>query len=391
MSILTRSLDCIAHWSVRRKMDILLAAGLVLLPLAMLLLAQAGETRLLSMALVALLAGAVILFMPLSALLSHLLALRSIRQLNAQCLRLKEGHYDLEDLPPERDEEHDFLRLKRNLHWMGLAIQSREQKLSRAIGSLAEAKRQIEESIEYAGLIQRAFLPGEKNLAPLFRDHFLLWSQRDGVGGDACWVKPFAGGFYAAVIDCTGHGVPGAFMTLIVHALFEQAAQEGPDGPGALLSRVNRLIKEALGQTGKDAASDDGMDCAVCRVEPGSGKLILAGARIPLLLLQDGEVKVLRTDSTGAGYVRTPADFAFSEQEIGLVPGQRFYLATDGLADSVGGPKRLPFGRSRFIEFIKGQAGLPLAGQAAALEHLLEEYRGGEPRRDDVTVLGFEF
>lgn len=390
MSIVTKGLDRIANWSVRRKMDLLLAFGLVLLPLAMLLLAQAGEPRLLSAALVVLLAAAVILFMPLSALLSHLLALRSIRQLNDKCRLLKEGRYDLDDLPPERDKEHDFLRLKRNLHWMGLAIQCREQKLSRAIGNLAEAKRQIEESIEYASLIQRAFLPGEKNLAPLFRDQFLLWNQRDGVGGDACWVKSFAGGFFAAVIDCTGHGVPGAFMTLIVHALFDKAAQEGPPGPGALLSRVNRLIKEALGQTGQGTASDDGMDCAVCRVEPEAGKLVFAWARIPLLVLQNGEVQVLRSDPLGAGYVRTPADFAFGEQEIALAPGQRLYLATDGLADTVGGPKSLPLGRSRFVQFIRDQAGLPLHGQASALERLLEKYRGGEPRRDDVTVLGFE-
>ncbi|WP_449242395.1 PP2C family protein-serine/threonine phosphatase [Desulfovibrio sp.] len=390
MSFISKPLDSVAGWSVRRKMDILLAFVLVLPPLAVLLLAQAADHRLLNAALVAMLAASVILFMPLSALLSHLLALRNINQLNTQCLRLKEGRYTPENLPPEQDEEHDFLRLKRNLNGLGLAIQSRERRLSQAIDNLADARRRIEESIEYAGLIQRAFLPGADAFAPLTRDHFLLWSQRDGVGGDACWIRPFPGGFLAAVIDCTGHGVPGAFMTLIVHSLFDKAAREGRDSPAALLSRVNALIKESLGQTGRGATSDDGMDCAVCRIESAAGRLTYAGARIPLLVLNAGEVEVFRGDSLGAGYVRTPADHRFSEREIALVPGQRFYLATDGLADTVGGPKRLPFGRGRFIRFILEQAGVPLADQAEALERHLSEYRGGEPRRDDLTVLGFE-
>lgn len=243
----------VAAWSVRRKMNVLLLVTLVLLPLSLLLTGQALGPKTQANVIVALLVGAVILFAPLSWLLSHLMASRSIRELNDQCYRLKQGDFTLEELPPERGEEHDFLRLKRNLHWMGYALAAREERLSSAMQRLSEAQHQIGESIDYAALIQRSFLPDAAELGTLFSDHFLLWDQRDRVGGDSYWMRRTGDGFFVAVIDCTGHGVPGAFMTLIVHALFEQAAdtcrrQGRETDPGSVLSELNRLIKDALGQ-----------------------------------------------------------------------------------------------------------------------------------------------
>lgn len=385
----------VAAWSVRRKMNVLLLVTLVLLPLSLLLTGQALGPKTQANVIVALLVGAVILFAPLSWLLSHLMASRSIRELNDQCYRLKQGDFTLEELPPERGEEHDFLRLKRNLHWMGYALAAREERLSSAMQRLSEAQHQIGESIDYAALIQRSFLPDAAELGTLFSDHFLLWDQRDRVGGDSYWMRRTGDGFFVAVIDCTGHGVPGAFMTLIVHALFEQAAdtcrrQGRETDPGSVLSELNRLIKDALGQNEGGGMSDDGLDCGLCHVNPQAGELVYAGARNPLYVLEDQDVRELRGDRCGIGYVRSPRDFAFSSQPLRFAKGQRFYMATDGAVDQVGGTKRFPFGKRRLKEFFLEHAKLPLAGQDRRLAEALEQYRGEEPRRDDITVLGFE-
>lgn len=400
----SRSLDALADIPVRRKTTALLFLFGVLCPLALLLVQLSEGEQSTRSALVLYIVAMIVLLVPMASAVSHLMALRSIRTLNQQCQRLKMGVFALEELPPERGEEHEFLRLRRNLHWMGYALKSREDRLSSTVSTLAQAQQQIGESLDYASLIQRAFLPGPAELGAMLgaaggpqlrvAAHFLAGRQRESVGGDACWCKVVPDGFWVAIIDCTGHGVPGAFMTLIVHSLFERAYQNlGPvdeESPGALLSRVNRLIKEALGQTGGSALSDDGMDCSLCRVDLAAGRLVFAGAHGALYAVQGGEARVLKGGSKGAGYVRTGMDQVYADAVLPLEPGQRFYMTTDGLLDQVGGPKGLPFGRTRFFDFITTERALPLARQGLALLDLVDAYRGEEPQRDDITVMGFE-
>lgn len=391
MTVLTKSFRRVGGMSIRRKMDFILFSALVLPPLALLVLAQTGDTGLFNNVLAVFLTAVVILFVPLSRLFSHLLALRNIRELNEQCMRLKQGDYALENLPPERGEEHDFMRLKRNLHWMGYAIASRERRLSRAMESLSDAQKQIVESIDYASLIQSSFLPDQRQLDAVFSDHFLLWDQRDKVGGDSYWFRQNEDGFFVAVIDCTGHGVPGAFMTLIVHSLFEKAASaECGNSPAIVLGRLNRLVKDALGQNEPGGMSDDGLDCSLCFVDRLRSRMVFAGANNPLYVLEDGEVSVVKGDRCGIGYVRSGRDFAFTDHEVETGPGKRFYMTSDGVIDQVGGPKGFPFGKRRLKEFMVRQADLPLKGQDRLLMEHVDAFRGDEPRRDDITVLGFE-
>ncbi|WP_243546230.1 PP2C family protein-serine/threonine phosphatase [Pseudodesulfovibrio tunisiensis] len=381
----------VAGWSIRRKMDIVLFLGLVLFPLALLLVGYSQDQSSLLNFTVGFLTLSVILFIPISRGLSLLMAEHSIRKLNDQCYRLKRGDYSLDVLPPEQGEEHDFMRLRRNLHWMGYAIATREQKLASAIDKLAETQHQILESIEYASLIQTSFLPDVGKFSDIFSSHFLLWSQRDRVGGDSCWVKRYGSGFFVAVIDCTGHGVPGAFMTLIVQSMLERAVFEANSAkPSEVLARLNCLIKDALGQNDGTSRSDDGLDCALCFIEPDRSRLFFSGANRPLFIMENHQIRTLKGDRCGIGYVRSPKAFAFTDHEVSLRPGMRFFLTTDGVTDQVGGPRGLPFGKSRLLAFLLEHADNTLEGQDIPLRKTLEDYRGEEPRRDDVTVLGFE-
>lgn len=389
MNPMTSLSGAIRNLSVESKLTLALLVFMVLLPLTVFIVLQSGGADQATNVLIGLIVASIILLVPFAKWMSHALALRAIRDLNDHCQRLKEGDYGDIELPRGSDEGHDFQKLKWNMHWMGYTIATREIRLRRAMADLSLAQRQIGESLDYASLIQTSFLPKREDLFQYTPDHFLIWEQRDVVGGDAYWFRPTRTGFLLGVIDCTGHGVPGAFMTLIVTSLLQKAT-EGTESPAEVLARMNGLIKDALRQNGRDARSDDGMDCALCHVDSGAGRLTFAGANSPLYVMNGEGVEIVKGDRCGLGYVRSPRDFEFTEHDIEAGRGMRFYLASDGLVDQVGGERGFPFGRSRFVEFIERERTSPIAAQGIDLAGELRRYQGAEKRRDDITVIGFE-
>lgn len=371
-------------------MTLMLFIGLVVFPLTSFILLQSWGVEHATNFLIALIVVSIILLVPFSQWMSHVLALRFIKELNDQCELLKEGNYLQVDLPPVEDGEHDFLMLKRNMYRMGRIIAMREHKLQSTMTDLAAAQRQIGESLDCARLIQTSFLPDKADLFDYIPNHFQIWEQRDVVGGDAYWLKLTDSGFFIGTIDCTGHGVPGAFMTLIVTSLLEKAAADGTTSPAQVLGRMNRLIKDALGQNNRDARSDDGMDCTLCHVSDGGGELVFAGANSPLYVVNGDGAKRIKGDRCGLGYIRSNREFVFNDIHIDTPQGTRVYLATDGLLDQVGEARGLPFGNRRFMEFIEQGRQSPIAGQGVELAAALKSFQGNEVRRDDVTVIGFE-
>nr|WP_321258488.1 SpoIIE family protein phosphatase [uncultured Pseudodesulfovibrio sp.] len=379
------------NWSVERKMIVLLFLPVVVFPLVMFVLVHSQSAGVTTNFLVGQVVLSIILLVPFSKWMSHVIALRNIKELNEQCQLLQQGNYDQLILPDIDADGHDFLELRRNMHRMGHAIAIREQKLQKAIADLADAHRQIEESLACASLIQTSFLPSQVNLYDYIPNHFLVWDQRDTVGGDAYWLKRTEKGFFLGVIDCTGHGVPGAFMTLIVISLLEKASADGTVSPAAILGRMNLLIKDALGQNDQDAKSDDGMDCALCHVDISGHTVTFAGANSPLYVLGDEGAKCVKGERCGIGYVRSPREFVFTDVVIPFTGRTRFYLTSDGYVDQVGFEKGFSFGRRRFMSFIEKKWDAPIAGQGHELMQTLGKFQGSETRRDDVTVLGFEF
>lgn len=378
------------NWSVQRKMTLLLFIIIVVFPLSTFILLQSRGVEQTTNYLIGLIVVSIIMLVPFSKWMSSFIALRSIKELNEQCRLLKGGHYTHIELPPAETEGYDFLTLKRNMHWMGYTIATRERRLQRAMSDLAHAHAQIGESLDYAHLIQTSFLPDKENLYDYIPNHFLIWEQRDVVGGDAYWLRPTDSGFFVGVVDCTGHGVPGAFMTLIVTALLDKAAADGTTSPAKILSRMNRLIKDALGQNDRDAKSDDGMDCVLCHVASDSRQLVFAGANSPLYLLSGAQAKRIKGDRCGLGYVRSDREFEFTDVAVEVPEGGRVYLASDGLLDQVGEERGFPFGNRRFMKFLEQGSCSPIAGQGIELAHTLKNFQGVEVRRDDVTVIGFE-
>lgn len=259
----------------------------------------------------------------------------------------------------------------------------------RAADLLEDAHAVMRDSIQYASRIQRSLLPSDSRLSDMFGGYFCLWQPRDVVGGDMYWVREDRRGYFVVLFDCTGHGVPGALMTTISVAALNIAFTETGD-PARLMTRVNQIIKESLGQVDENGLSDDGLEMGVCLVEPDRMRVTYAGARFELLSVSPKEKKLIKGDKSGIGYRHVPYDRRFTSHSLRLERGQRFYMFSDGVTDQIGGERRRAFGRKRLLKLIEDVDHLPMAPQGVAIEKALNEYRGEEPRRDDVSMIGFK-
>jgi serine phosphatase RsbU (regulator of sigma subunit) len=260
----------------------------------------------------------------------------------------------------------------------------------------AERNRQVMHSIEYASVIQRSLLRGSREaLLEAMADAHLEWQPRDMVGGDFFHVQRSPEGWFAAIADCTGHGVPGAFMTLIASSVLTQALQRlGPRDPGALMGEVSRGVKAMLGQNEEaraSAGSDDGLDAAFLWYDARERLLRFAGARMALHLLAPGQggLQLWEGERAGLGYVDTLHSQDWPNHSIEVAPGALLFVATDGLTDQIGGPKAIAYGKRRLRAQLQEHAAAPAAQLAACLLDDLADWQGTQPRRDDLTFFCF--
>jgi serine phosphatase RsbU (regulator of sigma subunit) len=211
------------------------------------------------------------------------------------------------------------------------------------------------------------------------------------VGGDIFLAEFFDDGMIVAVVDCTGHGAPGAFMTMIASSGFKRIIRdEGRRLPGDILKRLNFIVKTTLQQDKSYALSDDGLDASICFVKPSENTLCFAGARLPLLVCRNGRVEVLKGDRQSIGYRDSDLSHAFANKTISLDPDMRFYMSTDGITDQLGGPKGISFGKRRLGAILVENSAKPFERQKEILLDAFDRYRGERDRMDDVTVMGFK-
>lgn len=262
--------------------------------------------------------------------------------------------------------------------------------LEAANDKLAEAFAHIASSIRYASRIQRSVLPPDELVRTVCPDSVILWEPRDMVGGDIYWAAHWGDGLLLALGDCTGHGVPGAFVTMIATCIFERLMAEVPPGRvDTLLERMHRLIRSTLKQDVAGGESDDGMELGLCHLSADLSRLTFAGAAISLFTAADGKpLEETKGVKRGLGYRKTAADQAYPATEVALAPGSRFYMMTDGLIDQVGGNPRRTLGKKRVLEVLNGAADRPMAEHKDLLMQALLAHQGQEPRRDDVSMIG---
>lgn len=272
------------------------------------------------------------------------------------------------------------------------ALQNSFEQINANNKELEQINTLVRSSINYASRIQRSFLPEENILNKFAKDSFVIWKPKDVIGGDCYWVDKTEQGFFVAIIDCTGHGVPGALMTFVVISILDRllSQQRHLDDPAELLSQMNRLVKETLGQYDDSSESDDGMDGAFCYVDLKNKRLTFAGANTPLLFVEDGYLHHIKPDKHSIGYVHSDIDLTFTNQTLELKEGMRFYLTTDGIIDQIGGSKRIAYGKKRLMEVIHDNHMKPMSEQQAIILEQYYNYKGDESQRDDNTMIAFQ-
>jgi serine phosphatase RsbU (regulator of sigma subunit) len=259
-----------------------------------------------------------------------------------------------------------------------------------SLHQLEVANGQVMESIQYARTIQQALLPSARQMNEAPWDHFVIWAPRDIIGGDLFWAGGREGEFIVALVDCTGHGVPGAIMTMLAGTTLHRViSTHGSRDPAQILAEMNRIIRHTLSREAANRLTDDGLDMAICHIIREQRVLTFAGARLSLFQVQGGEVLEVEGDPASIGYQSSDESYRFQNHRIPLADGQTFYLTTDGLLGQVGCDRQLPFGKSRLRRFLAEHYDQPIAEQRRLLADLMAQHRGAEAQRDDITVLGF--
>ncbi|TXM89304.1 SpoIIE family protein phosphatase, partial [Methylobacterium sp. WL122] len=211
--------------------------------------------------------------------------------------------------------------------------------LAAAHAKLEQANRLVIESIGYARRIQSSVLPDHAALDRAGIEVAILWEPLHLVGGDYFWLEEVDGLSFVVVADCTGHGVPGAFLTLIVATALDRLLHErGLRSPAVILAGLDTMVRAQLRQDGRGSESDDGLDCGICVWDRDARTLLFAGAGLSLTVIRDGVAERIRGEKRGLGYPRTGRE-VLPERDVSVpVAGATFYLMTDGITDQMGRP-----------------------------------------------------
>jgi serine phosphatase RsbU (regulator of sigma subunit) len=268
------------------------------------------------------------------------------------------------------------------------ALEESNRIIQQQAETLSEKNQEILDSIRYAERIQRAILPSAEKWQRLLPESFLLYKPRDIVAGDFYWLEETEQYIFLGVADATGHGVPGAFVSIVcANALHKAVLEEGLESPAEILWRVREVVVSQLTQAGEKVK--DGMDIALIRFAKGDrGRAVFAGANRPLWIVSaEGLLEVAGTRQP-IGYVEEPKPFEEVELMLGSRTPAMVYAFTDGIVDQMGGPKGrklLPKGLREWLLSLWNQ---PVAKQAESLTALFETWRGEHHQIDDVTIVG---
>lgn len=253
-----------------------------------------------------------------------------------------------------------------------------------------EKNKEIVDSLKFAKKIQKAILPTEERFQELLPDCFVFFQPKDIVSGDFYWIQEQDGKVYFAGCDCTGHGVPGAFMSMVGTSQLDEAVQDkGITKPNEIFHEVRKGFIESLKQTGKQGEHKDGMDAVLC-VWDKKNHLDVAAAFNPLVLIRDGEMKEIRPDKMPVG-LHTGEKKPYTHHEVELKKGDVVYLFSDGFPDQFGGPKGKKFKSRNFKNLLLSLHQKEMTEQKAVLNTTINEWMGEVEQVDDILVIGVRF
>ncbi len=291
-------------------------------------------------------------------------------------------------LTPILDDDDEITKL--------IFIDSDIQRIKESERKITQQKEQIErqqisltDSINYAQYIQEAILYKNFSTKDLVSDNFVMYKPKDVVSGDFYWFSKINGYTIIVASDCTGHGVPGAFLSLIgVNILNQIVNHEKTIMPDEIIHKLHHGFIESLNQDENE--NTDGMDLAICTIDNKNKKLYYAGANRPLIYIQDDKVETIRGDinSVGGLLFQKGDERNFTIHEIDINKETSFYLSSDGYVDQFGGPANKKFNNANFYALIDKAKNMPFSEQKILFENTFDKWKGDYKQIDDILVIG---
>jgi serine phosphatase RsbU (regulator of sigma subunit) len=299
---------------------------------------------------------------------------------------------ETEKLTKEKDklaEEKKKVDEKVKKLWsQSIAIHKEKERINELKLEIESKHKEIIDSVNYAKRIQEAILP-DKNLIFQHLSHsFILFKPRDIVSGDFYWFSHKNNISLIAAVDCTGHGVPGAFMSMIGNTLLNKIVNEkGITDPGQILLQLNEEVNEALKQGRQDSESRDGMDVALCCFDYNKMEMQYAGANRPLYFIKNAELIETKASKFPIGGMVYETPKKFTTHTFPISPFDTFYVATDGFADQFG-PNGKKVMTKKFKESLLSIQDKRMSEQRTFLDEFIEGWKSGTEQTDDILVIG---
>lgn len=289
--------------------------------------------------------------------------------------------------------------LSRSLFSMSKAIhdyqQTLEEKIQERTHTISQLLADMKDSVEYALLIQKSLVADKEDIKKAFPQSFVIWEPKDVVAGDIYFFEELREGEYLLMcIDCTGHGVPGAFLTVATKSIqkelmYELKTLKNAMTPSQILAFFDREFKKLI-KVEDDQTWHAGFDGGVLHIDQNHNKLVYAGAQTPLFFSRDGKYEMLKGDKSSVGYSGSRSEPHFEDYTLDTEKDMCLFLTTDGLLDQTGGPKGFSYGKKRFIKFLEkiSYAGMEEQGRLMLDEY--HDYMKNSHRKDDLTVIGLK-
>ena len=301
---------------------------------------------------------------------------------------LKRRQQELEQTVRERTAE--IIHQKEEIETQKEEIEAQLDLATLQRDTITKQKDLILDSIHYAERIQSAILPPISMLEEYLSDHFILFKPRDIVSGDYYWAREKDKKLLVAVADCTGHGVPGGFLSMLgVSSMNEIVNRSRELDPGKILEQLREIVIASMHQTGTRDEAQDGIEIALCVIDLKRKSMEYSGANRPLYLVRDGDVQHYRPDRMPIGiYEQDPVPF--TRQSIKLKKGDSIYLFSDGYVDQLGGPLRKTFRAINFRKMLLEIQDQPMEKQKVILMEKMALWQGKVEQIDDILVMGIK-
>ncbi len=288
-------------------------------------------------------------------------------------------------------QKYEIEKHKEEIENQRKKVEEKNKYLESAYEIIDTKNKKITGSISYARRIQQALLPAHAFISNYFDDFFILNRPKDIVSGDFYWLDNRDGKVFFSVADCTGHGVPGAFMSFVGFNLLNQALnEERITKPSDILTFIHNGIKKLLRKEDKTNTVKDGMDIALCSFNPSTYQLEYSGALNPLYIIRNKSLIEYKANYTQIGEDEEEYFHPFNNDVIELQPGDNIYLFSDGYIDQLGGPKNRKFLKKRFIKTLEEISMLNMNQQNVKLNEIIDKWQGDNEQVDDILIFGIK-